>query len=98
MATDSFNALKTLDIETVARAIELDAGQSLGEDLRESLQQAKAGEFAAVHTPEHIAAARETSASVRLDADVMGALRQLGKGWETRVNALLREAVQQGRI
>lgn len=36
--------------------------------------------------------------NMRVDADVLAALRASGKGWQTKVNALLREAVQQGRI
>ena len=42
--------LEDLDIEAEARAIEADAGEELP-GLRESLEQAKRGEFAAVHTP-----------------------------------------------
>ena len=47
--------LRELDIETVARAVEADAGQPLP-GLRESLAQAKRGEFAATHTPQAIRA------------------------------------------
>jgi len=36
--------------------------------------------------------------TIRLDADIMGALRKLGTDWQIRVNAILREAVEQGRI
>jgi len=36
--------------------------------------------------------------TIRLDADVMGAFRQSGKGWQTRINAVLREAVAAGRV
>jgi uncharacterized protein (DUF4415 family) len=36
--------------------------------------------------------------SLRMDADVATALRASGKGWQTRVNALLRQAVEQGRL
>ena len=43
--------LKKMDVNKVARAIEEDAGQALP-GLRESLAQAKAGDFALVHTPE----------------------------------------------
>lgn len=43
--------IQSIDIEKVAKAIELDAGHALP-GLRESLGQAKRGEFAAVHTPE----------------------------------------------
>ncbi|MFZ4625719.1 MAG: BrnA antitoxin family protein [Rhodoferax sp.] len=35
---------------------------------------------------------------MRVDADVAAALRASGKGWQTRVNALLRQAVEQGWV
>jgi len=35
---------------------------------------------------------------MRVDADVLAAFRQSGKGWQTRINAVLREAVQAGRV
>jgi len=107
---DSLSELKKIDVDRLAAAIEEDAGISFGEDLRESLRQARAGEFAAVHTPQQIAArkrgrpagsvaaTRKMSTTIRLDADIMRSLRQKGAGWQTRVNALLREAVEQGRI
>lgn len=36
--------------------------------------------------------------SLRVDADVLAALRATGPGWQTRINALLREAMEQGRL
>jgi len=36
--------------------------------------------------------------NMRIDTWVLERLRSTGKGWQTRVNALLREAVEQGRI
>jgi len=36
--------------------------------------------------------------NMRVDAPVVSHLRASGKGWQTRVNVLLREAVEQGRI
>ncbi|KXU39016.1 hypothetical protein AXE65_10780 [Ventosimonas gracilis] len=36
--------------------------------------------------------------TLRLEPPVLEHLRASGKGWQTRVNALLREAVEQGRI
>jgi len=38
------------------------------------------------------------STTLRLDADVMRAFRAAGAGWQTRINAVLREAVQAGRV
>ncbi len=36
--------------------------------------------------------------SIRVDPDIAAALRASGKGWQTRVNALLRQAVEQGKL
>lgn len=36
--------------------------------------------------------------TMRIDADVLQALRSSGKGWQTRVNTLLREAVATGKV
>lgn len=36
--------------------------------------------------------------SLRTDPDILEYLRRSGKGWQTRVNALLREAMEQGRV
>jgi hypothetical protein len=56
--------IRNIDIEKVAKAVELDTEQTLP-GLRESLAQAKRGEFAAVHTPEMIAEYRATGAALR---------------------------------
>ena len=69
----------------------------------ESVDQAMRGEAAAVHTVEAIAAHRrgrplgsvqavkKRSTTIRLDADVLEALRATGPGWQTRINAAARE-------
>ena len=36
--------------------------------------------------------------SMRVDPDVLAALRASGKGWQTKVNALLRPAVEKGLV
>ena len=35
--------------------------------------------------------------NMRIDAQVLAAFKATGPGWQTRINALLREAVEQGR-
>jgi len=40
----------------------------------------------------------KVSTTIRLDADVMAAFRHTGAGWQTRINAVLREAVEAGRV
>lgn len=58
MIVKNLKALKGLDTEKVAKAIEADAGQALP-GLRESLAEAQAGLFAAVHTAVQIARHKE---------------------------------------
>ena len=36
--------------------------------------------------------------TMRVDADVLDALKASGPGWQTRVNALLKHAVRRGRL
>ena len=74
--------------------------------LMESLNQAKRGEFAAVHTPEQITARRrgrpagsvqastKEPVKIRLDPDVLAALRATGDGWQTRINSTLRASLE----
>jgi uncharacterized protein (DUF4415 family) len=89
--------LKNIDIEKVSAAIEADAGQALP-GIRESLANAKAGIVGKVHTSERIAVRRrgrpvgstqavtKEAVKLRLDADLLPALRATGDGWQTRVN------------
>lgn len=74
------------------------------EDLLESVRQAQRGEAGRVHTPGQILARRgrprgsvstttKQAVKLRLDPDVLAALRASGAGWQTRVNAILRSAV-----
>lgn len=42
------------------------------------------------------AAVKRPTLNMRIDADVMEHLRQSGKGWQTRANKVLREAVEKG--
>ena len=69
--------------------------------LLESLEQAKRGEFAAVHTPELIMARRrgrpagsvqavtKRPTTLRLDDEALSRWRASGKGWQTRAAAVL---------
>ena len=36
--------------------------------------------------------------NMRIDAEVLAAFKATGPGWQTRINALLRQAVEQGRV
>jgi len=43
-------------------------------------------------------AVKRPTLNMRVDPDVLQHLRAGGKGWQTRVNTLLREAMKQGKI
>jgi len=85
--------LKSIDVEKVARAIEADAGEALP-GLRKSLSQAKRGQLAVARKRGRPAGTTKTDAKepvkLRLDPDVLEALRATGPGWQTRVNDTLR--------
>jgi uncharacterized protein (DUF4415 family) len=77
------------------------------EDLLESIRQAQRGEYARIHTPEEIRAraarrgrplgsvspTTKQAVKLRLDPDLLAALRASGAGWQTRVNTILRQAI-----
>lgn len=76
-------------------------------DVRESIAQAKRGEFARVHTPSDIAAYRargrpvgstkddaKQAVTVRYSPDVLAAFRATGAGWQTRMNDALKDWLQ----
>lgn len=105
----SLEKMKGLNLEKVAKAIEADAGESLP-GLREALAEARAGKVAAVHTPEQIVARKrgrpagtvkddaKVPTTIRVDADVLAVFKASGKGWQTRVNEVLRDAVASGKV
>jgi len=73
--------------------------------LLRSLDQAKRGEFAGTHNPEQILKRRgrptgsvkadsKQAVKLRFDPDVLAALRATGRGWQTRVNDVMREWVK----
>ena len=43
-------------------------------------------------------AAKRPTLNMRVDADVLAALKATGPGWQTRINALLRDAVLRGLV
>jgi uncharacterized protein (DUF4415 family) len=97
-------AQKKLNVKKVAAAIEADAGQALP-GLREALAEAKARRAGRVHTPEQVVARRrgrpagsvaavsKEPVKLRLDPDVLAALRATGDGWQTRINEMLRASL-----
>ena len=101
--------LKHINIEKAAAAIEADAGHALP-GLLESLAEAKAGMFGAVHTPEQIEARKrgrpagsvkanaKVSTTIRLSPEVVDFFRSTGDGWQSRVDGALREYVAQHSV
>ncbi|MBN9342318.1 MAG: BrnA antitoxin family protein [Comamonadaceae bacterium] len=85
--------------------------QAFAQDVALSIQQAQAGQFARMTTPEELivrkrgrpagstqAVAKEP-VKLRLDADVLAALRDTGDGWQTRINEMLRASLHlAGRV
>ena len=76
-------------------------------DVRESIAQAKRGEFARVHTPADISAYKargrpvgstkddaKQAVTVRYSPDVLAAFRATGAGWQTRMNDALKDWLQ----
>ncbi|GHT84570.1 hypothetical protein AGMMS49960_13500 [Betaproteobacteria bacterium] len=73
--------------------------------LLRSLEQARSGEAGRVSTPADIAArkrgrpvgsrktAPKVQTAIRFDPEVIAALKATGKGWQTRVNDVMREWV-----
>jgi uncharacterized protein (DUF4415 family) len=43
-------------------------------------------------------AVKRPTLNMRVDADVLAAFKATGPGWQTRINTLLREAVEHGRL
>lgn len=50
------------------------------------------------YTGKSTATVRRPTLSLRVDPDLLAHLRESGKGWQTRVHALLRKAVEQGLV
>ena len=79
---------------------------TFAEEVAQSIRQARAGEFARVTTPEQMAARKrgrpvgstqavtKQPVKLRMDADVLAALRATGDGWQTRINEMLRSCMR----
>lgn len=72
-------------------------------DLLQSIAEMKRGDYAAIHTPQDILArqrgrpvgsvkaGRKVQTTIRFDPDVLNALRAIGRGWQTRVNDVMKD-------
>ena len=45
-----------------------------------------------------VAATTKAAMKLRVDQDVLSAFKATGRGWQTRMNAVLRKAVEQGGV
>jgi uncharacterized protein (DUF4415 family) len=45
-----------------------------------------------------VAATTKAAIKLRVDQDVLSAFKATGRGWQTRMNAALRKAVEQGGV
>ena len=77
--TDANGEVRALTAEDMARF--RPASQALPVDLQETLGMRRRG-------PQK--APTKVSTTIRLDADLLEALKATGEGWQTRVNALVR--------
>ncbi len=80
--------------------------QAFEKALLRSVGQAISGKHAAVHTPQAIAARKrgrpagstqavtKEATKIRLDPDILAALRASGAGWQTRLNEMLRASLR----
>ncbi|NYT25612.1 BrnA antitoxin family protein [Alcaligenaceae bacterium] len=68
------------------------AAQVMGAELVERLKRGRGRPAGSV------ASQTKEKVNLRLDPDVLAALRATGRGWQTRVNDLLREDIEAGRL
>lgn len=68
------------------------ATQALGAETVEALKRGRGRPTGSV------AAQTKQKVNLRLDPDVLAALRATGRGWQTRVNDLLRADIEEGRL
>ena len=45
-----------------------------------------------------VSAVKRPTLNMRVDADVLDAFKATGPGWQTRINALLRDAIKHGNV
>ena len=66
-----------------------DDAEASDKELAAAIAIKKAGRPKKQHPKEHI--------NVRIDADILAALRAMGRGWQTRINNVLRDYVKAHR-
>lgn len=63
-----------------------DDAEATDEEFAATIAKKRAGRPKIKHPKEHI--------NIRIDADILAALRTMGRGWQTRINSALREYVK----
>ncbi|MEY3224619.1 MAG: hypothetical protein RL565_809 [Pseudomonadota bacterium] len=78
--------------------------KQFGDDLIASIQEAKTGTYAASHSPATITKrmrgrpaleAKRPVLNMRIDAEVLDAIKSNGRGWQTKLNQFLRSQAEQ---
>ena len=82
----------TTELEDTFFAKAVPATQAMGTGTVEALKRGRGRPAGS------IAAQTKEKVNLRLDPDVLAALRATGRGWQTRVNDLLREDIEAGRL
>jgi uncharacterized protein (DUF4415 family) len=88
---DEENEVRELTIEDFARA------RPASELLPEILGPDAAAEFLKRRPRGPQKKPRKTSTTIRLDVEVLEALKAMGKGWQTRINSVLKAYVKSGK-
>ena len=78
--------------------------KQFGDDLVASIKEAKAGVYAASHSPAMIAKrmrgrpaldVKRPVLNMRIDAEVLELIKSNGRGWQTKLNQFLRSQAEQ---
>lgn len=86
---------RVLVLPTPAEDADIDAG--IGQD--RDTYEPSASEIASMKRPGRpLGSGSKTQVTLRLDTAALEAFKATGAGWQTRINALLREAVVSGRV
>lgn len=86
---------RNLSLNTPAEDAAIDAGIAQDPDTYEP----SASEIASMKRPGRpLGSGSKTQVTLRLDTNALEAFKATGAGWQTRINNLLREAVDSGRL
>lgn len=89
---------RTLALPSPAEERAINAGIAADPDTMELTQEQWAQARPLVRRGRPPLPEKRPTLNMRIDADVLAALKATGPGWQTRINALLRQAVEQGKL